>query len=322
MLQWRQMEIFIAAVEEGSFTAAAELLDISPTAVGKQIRNLEDLAQEPLFNRTTRKIVLTRFGEEYYKTCKKAALEMEKAQLLIESRHKELNGVLHLHAPPFIAGFSVLPILKQFMERHPNLKVELSISDGLPNLLDTDIDILVGYDLDFVSSQQHLRACHLLEVEDVLVASPDYLSRFGTPASLQDLYKHRFIHHSLAPQPLELSFLGGEVVSNLNTVLALGDRRVMCIAAVHGIGIAFTGIRSVLPELKGKQLVRVLPEHSLGKRTLAAFYKYTATEQPKVQEFLSALKVFFTNFTSNPYFGDYIIRSKAQSPLDGFGELK
>lgn len=310
MLQWRQMEIFIAAVESGSFTAAAEILDISPTAVGKQIRNLEQIAQEPLFNRTTRKIVLTKFGEEYYQTCKKAEREMEKANLLIKSRNKELHGVLHVHAPPLIAGFSLLPVLSKFMEAHPNLKIELTVSDKIPDLLDSNIDVLVGYNPDFLSSQQHLRVCHLFEVEDVLVASPEYLQRFGVPKATQDLYQHRFVQHSLLPQPLELSFIGGEVLTNLNTVLALGDRRLICIAAVYGIGIAYTGIRSVMPELKSQQLIRLLPEESLGTTTMAAFYKYTSTNQPKIQKFLEALKMFFSNFAQNKLFGEYVIHSK------------
>lgn len=300
MIQWRQMEIFITVVEQGNFTKAAELLDISSAAVGKQIHYLEKTAQVHLLNRVGHKVSLTSFGQEYYQKCKKIQYEMEQATLLIESQHEELRGVLRLHTPPFIASTIVLPLLDQFMASHPKLKIELSTGDNIPNLQEDDVDILVGYDPRNLSDQEDLLFCNLFTAETILVASPKYLKKFGTPTCLTDLKSHQFIQHSLVPQPLSLSVTTGETITDLNTALALGDRRMICIAAVNSLGIAHTASKLVQPDLYAKKLVRVLPSLDFGETTTGAFYKKTTSKQPKVQLFLAALQQFCENKIPNP----------------------
>jgi DNA-binding transcriptional LysR family regulator len=300
MIQWRQMEIFITVVEQGNFTKAAELLGISSAAVGKQIHYVEKTAQVHLLNRLGNKVSLTSFGKEYYQKCKKIQHEMEQATLLIQSQHEELCGVLRLHTPPFIASTIVIPLLDEFMASHPNLKIELSVGDHVPNLQKDDVDILVGYDPLNIRAQDELIFCNLFTAETILVASPKYLKKFGTPMNLSDLKSHQFIQYSLVPQPLSLSVTGGETITDLKTALALGDRRMICIAAVNSLGIALTASKIVKPDLYAKKLVRVLPSLNFGETATAAFYKKTTSKQPKVQLFLAALQEFCENKIPSP----------------------
>jgi len=294
MIQWRQMEVFIVVVEKGNFSRAAEFLDISATAVGKQINNLEKIAQEPLVSRTTRKMSLTVFGQEYYQSCKKLQSEMEEANLIIRSQNENLHGELRLHTTAFMAGALLLPMLSEFMTEYPGLKIKLTVGDYIPNLVEEDVDMLIGYDRDSFDDQPDLRASHLITVDNVLVASPAYLKKFGTPACLNDLSQHQFVHLSLLPLPLRLTSSKGKVlISDLKTALALGDQRLMCIAASNGMGIAYVGERVVQPDLLCKKLVRILPSLDVGKTAMTAFYKLTPKELPKIQLFLERLKHFY-----------------------------
>lgn len=290
MIQWRQIEVFIAVVEKGSMAKAAEFLDISATAVGKWIQSLDSASQEPLFNRSTKKLVLTCFGQEYYQTCKAVQKSMEQANLLIHSRNRVLKGTLKLHSPSFLANVVVIPVIAQFKQKHPELDITLTVGDSIPNLLNDDYDILIGYDLHGLSSQPDLRACHLDKVRNIMAASNEYLNHFGEPKCLEDLTDHQFIHHNLLSRPLKITTTEGKEISGLQTALALGDQRLMCTAALQGLGIVYTGSRMLFPDLSRRRLREVLPKINFGETTIAAFYKHTPQEQPKVKKFLDELK--------------------------------
>jgi DNA-binding transcriptional LysR family regulator len=300
MTQWRKMEVFIAVVERGNLAKAAELLDISSTAVGKWIQNLESTSQEPLFNRAAKKLVLTSFGKEYYQTCKSIQNGMQQANLLINSKNEDLHGKLRLHAPAFIAAIVVIPVLAKFKCEHPNLDITLTVGDNIPNLLEEDYDILIGYEINSLSSQPDLRACHLDKGKNILAASPEYLNKFGEPTCFEELIEHQFIHHSLLPQPFKITTALGETTPDLETSLMLGDQRLLCVAALNGMGIIYTGNKILLPEICRRKLRRVLPEIDLGETIIAAFYKKTPQDQPKVRKFLDHLKHHFENNMPTP----------------------
>ena len=186
MIQWRQMEIFITVVEQGNFTKAAELLGISSAAVGKQIHYVEKTAQVHLLNRLGNKVSLTSFGKEYYQKCKKIQHEMEQATLLIQSQHEELCGVLRLHTPPFIASTIVIPLLDEFMASHPNLKIELSVGDHVPNLQKDDVDILVGYDPLNIRAQDELIFCNLFtKCSSFIIITVEYYCNHRLPFTMK-----------------------------------------------------------------------------------------------------------------------------------------
>lgn len=289
MSKIRQIQTFVAVVENGSFSAAAKALGISSVGVSKHISQLEDKTQQSLFDRTTRLMVITDFGKQYYPECKKIISAIAEADLLVESHFSNLQGKLRLYSPPFIAGNFVLPLLSRFMRKYPLIKVELKVGDETPNLYEEDIDILIGYCPESLKSQENLRCCHLFESENVLAGSPEYFKEFGVPKTQKELLDHRFIQQLDLPQPLILSFVDGEKVEGLNTVLALGDRRIMCLAALQSMGIIHTAKRSIMPELVSGELIEVLPSTLIGTTRFDAFYKPSSIELPKVRKFLDLL---------------------------------
>lgn len=290
MIQWRQMEVFIAVVENGNFSKAAESLDISPTAVGKWIQSLESVSQEPLFNRSVRKLVLTPFGEEYYQMCKALENKMAQADVFIKSKNEDLVGKLRIHSSSFFAAIVLLPVIAQVKREHPRLEVVLTTGDSIPNLLEENYDLLVGYDLNNLNDQLDLRVCQLAKAKKILAASPEYLKKIGEPKSLEGLTEHSFIYHSLEPKPFKITTADGDEVTNLKTAMALGDQRLLCVAAAHGLGIVFTGSKMILPEIYRKNLKQILPDLDFGEVIISAFYKNTTHEQPKVRVMLDYLK--------------------------------
>lgn len=291
MFKLRQMLIFIAVVDHGTFAAAAEALDISVVAVSKQISQLEKLCQQTLFNRSTRAMLITDFGKEYYKACKKVTSAMQGVETLVESQSEQLQGCLKLHGPVFFVAHFILPVLSKFIHQHPKLDVCVTTGDTPINMLEHDIDILLGYTPETMASQQNLRCCNIFESENILAASPSYLKEFGLPRCKKDLYKHRFIHDIHLEQPLKIKFNDGETLTDLSTALALGDRRLMCLAALQDIGILYTAKRTIFPELISGELVEILPSSLAEKTCFSAFYRYSAINSVKIQKFLERLMI-------------------------------
>lgn len=289
MSSLRQMLVFVTVVENGTFAAAAEILNISPVAVSKQISSLEKKCQQTLFNRSTRRMAITDFARQYYQACKKTIHSMQEAEKLVESQSDKLHGSLKIHCLPFIAGHCIFPLLKTLTKQHPSLSVQITIGDDIPNLVEKDIDLLIGYSPKQVGTKQNLRCCQLFSTEYALAASPAYLKETGMPKCRQDLYNHRFIHDVHLPQPFALSFHDGEVLENLNTALTLGDGRMICLAAFQQVGIAYVARKAIFPELISRNLIEIFPSSLAGEANFSAFYKHSEIESPKIKLFLTLL---------------------------------
>lgn len=289
MSNLRQMSIFVTVVESGTFAAAAERLNVSAVAVSKQIASLEKKCQQTLFNRSTRAMTLTDFARQYYQMCKKTIKAMEETENLIASQSQQLQGILRIHALPFITGHFIFPMLAHLAKQHPLLKVQITIGDNIPSLVEENIDLLIGYSPKLVETKQNLRCCQLFETEYTLAASPLYLKEAGLPKCKSDLYNHRFIHDVHLPQPLTLSFADGEVLEGLNSTLTLGDSRLMCLAALQHAGIAYIGKKVIFPELISGTLVELFPSSIAEKVNFSAFYKHSEIDSPKIKIFLTLL---------------------------------
>jgi len=258
-----EMQIFLAVAHHGSLAGAARQLRLTPSAVSRALSRLEARLDVQLVVRTTRALSLTGEGEAYRDRVAGLMEELDDLERVFDGSDSVPQGMLRIDCSvPFGSQF-LLPVLPTFRARHPGVIVNLTLSDAVADIVETraDIAIRVGPLRD-----TGLKAKKLGRSTKVLVASPDYLARRGTPHSPHDLAAHDCLHFSsrrsldswpcriggrLVQRPVEPAFLGNS-----------GDA--VRLMAVAGGGLARLGRFHVAADLAAGRLVEVLPEFNPG----------------------------------------------------------
>ncbi|HEY2517433.1 MAG TPA: LysR family transcriptional regulator [Polyangiaceae bacterium] len=191
-----KMSTYVRVVESGSFSAAAKQLRISSAAVSRQIATLEEELRVPLLARTTRAMAVTAAGRRYYERCVRILRDVDEAQSL--ARGDELEGVLRVSAPVTFGLACVAPLMHGLMQRHPGLLLELQLEDRAVDLTPEGVDVAVRVGMP-PPERTDLVAHALVTYERVLVASPSYLRKRGTPPRPESLAKHDALMHFMGP---------------------------------------------------------------------------------------------------------------------------
>ncbi len=227
---------FVAIVESGSISEAARRLRLSKSVVSERLADIEDSLGAKLLHRTTRKLTLTEDGHAFLERAQRIANEIEDAATDIAERRGTLSGPLRLSAPVTFGRMHLGPALYDFLAEHPDLQLTLDMDD---RRVDAAAD---GYDAVVRNgpiADSRLMAWRLAPSRRVLVAAPNYLERNGTPASIEDLERHRGIFYSNRgiadwrfPSPAGTILVRGRMGLSLNNGDMLRD------AAIAGLGIA------------------------------------------------------------------------------------
>ncbi|HDZ8011806.1 LysR family transcriptional regulator [Citrobacter amalonaticus] len=268
------IKIFIEIVDSGSFTKAAENLQIHRPAVTKAVQQLELESGVRLLQRTTRRIYLTPEGEDFYKRSKALSLQ---ADDLMESfsPHRPLRGQLRVDMPVAFARLVVVPKLRTFYDAHPDLEIILSSSDVRRDMLHEGLDCMLRVgeliDGDYVARSMGY-------VRRITCASPDYLARHGTPETLADLRHHQAINwivsnnrkvipwHFVTAQGIEEMTLPGKLI--------LDNSEVYITAGLEGLGL-LQGMNFFLQSyIDSGRLVEVLPNFPCPSRKLSLLYPH------------------------------------------------
>lgn len=257
------LSIFDAVVEAGSFTAAANRLDVAKAKVSVQIARLEQQLGVALFTRTTRRINLTEAGRELHAQCQAYLSGLRDALMQVGASNKTLSGVLRISSSVMHASQSLAPVLAQFATLHPELRIDLRSNDRITDLIADGIDLSfrMGWLRD--SSQRAIKLC---EFQQFLLASPTYLKKHGRPTQPQDLREHQWIALSLLPTPLTWKFAHTKYESQ--TVLMKARIQVDAPSSLlalleQGAGISVMEAMSAQQAIKRGKLQRVLPDWEL-----------------------------------------------------------
>lgn len=251
------LEIFTRIVTAGNMSAAGRELGLSPAVISKRIGHLERRLGVRLFQRTTRQIRLTETGEGFYQRITEVIASIEEAEAFASRGNDRPSGILRLCAPSSFARSHVAPYLAAFMRQHPELKVELIVSDDTIDVVGEGFDVAIRVGELEDSS---LVASKLAPCRRVLCAAPGYLERAGVPKSLEELETFECISTSdhrvwrlLGPEgerPLRVS---GRLRTNSSDVVRE--------AVTGGAGIGFRSVWDIEAELLSGRLVVVLPEY-------------------------------------------------------------
>ncbi|HBK4615071.1 MULTISPECIES: LysR family transcriptional regulator [Klebsiella] len=257
----KDIPVFVAAVEAGSFAQAAIRLHLSRSAVGKSIARLEERLGVRLFQRTTRSQSLTDNGALFYEHCLRALEEIRGAESLLETGKQQVSGRLRVAMPVLFGRQCVAPLLIALAQEHPGLELEMSFSDRVVDLVEEGFDMAVRNGT--LQDSSVLVARRLGEHRMVLCAAPDYLLKKGTPQSVDDLLHHAAINYLQAGRVLSWQLMDSEGASHTFTPrssLNMDDLQAICDAALAGHGIAWLPCWMVSIEIHQGKLVPLLKQ--------------------------------------------------------------
>jgi DNA-binding transcriptional LysR family regulator len=282
------LDVFIASADEGSFSAAARRLGITPPAVSKSVARLEAGLGVRLFQRSTRSLSLTEEGERLYRQVRLPWVEIGDAIAELQQGAGKPAGTLKISMAPTVGRTYFVPLLGTFLERYPDIVPDLHFDNRQVDLIAEGFDVAIGGGIELTEG---LVARELAEVSIVLVAAPSYLEQHGTPAEPADLSRHRaLLRRSIASGRLVPWVLkneeGGEVVASVRPVAVLDDPEALARAAACGLGIAMLPLPHALPLLRSGEIVRVLPAWHAETRPLSIYYSSRRLLPAKVRVFV------------------------------------
>ncbi|MGF6545787.1 LysR family transcriptional regulator [Paraburkholderia youngii] len=277
------LHAFVHAAEKRSFKLAGQIVGLTPSAVGKAMQKLEEQLGVSLFHRSTRSVALTDEGRMFLDRCRTILAEIEAAQAEISYAGAAPRGRLKVSLP--VEPTLLLPTISEFGIAYPDIELDLDINDRFVDVIEEGFDAVIRSGEPKDSRLRHRR---LGAFAWCLVASPDYLSRNGTPATLADLVQHRCLRHRfpetgrlmpwpVAPDPEAVALPVSIAATMMEPLLELAKR---------GHGIACLPHFAVHRSIESKLLVELLPGKCEQSGTLNVLWPTSRYPLPKVRVFV------------------------------------
>lgn len=284
-----QMILFAKVVDTGGFSAAARDLGLTPSAVSRQIGNLEDRLGARLLNRSTRRVSLTEVGKEFHERCREIARSVEDAEALVASRLDHPQGTLRISATSAFAKAQLLPILPLFLAENPDLKLSLELTDREIDLIGEQIDVAIRFTEQI--SDTSMVARKLASNQRIFCAAPDYIKRHGQPKKPEDLADHNCLRLSTVEKfnNWQLNDGHSNVARRITGNFETNSSDALFHAALDGLGIAKLSTYLCNEALDDGRLVRVLPDYAEDASDVLAIYPNRRNLSPNVRAFVDFL---------------------------------
>ncbi len=288
-------------VRHGSFSAASRALDLATSVLSSAVSQLEEELDVRLLNRTTRSLSLTEAGQLYYEKCVEMLSAAEMAEEMVASGVGEIAGRLRISAASDTAQKIVLPALAPLARLHPKLLLDIAVDDRIVDMTTQSIDLSIrtGWLRD-----SSMIARKLGDLHEILVASPDYLRRFGVPESPDSLRQHRIIGFNRFAEPttLVLKNAAGENTRIMLPPGAMTDNVSMLrVFAVQGFGLARLPSYMAQRELSNGELVLLLPDWALPGAGVYAVTLKRTLQPPKVRVAIEAISAYLNSLHILPH---------------------
>ncbi|ETX15549.1 LysR family transcriptional regulator [Roseivivax halodurans JCM 10272] len=287
-MDWDKLRIFHAVADAGSLTHAGDALHLSQSAVSRQIRALEESLNTTLFHRHARGLILTEQGELLFDATSSMVKRIDAATARIHDSEEEVFGQLRVTTTTGFGSLWLAPRLSKLYEKYPELNIDLMLEERVLDLPMREADVAIRMK---EPSQADLIRKRLMSVKMRLYASPDYLDRFGTPRSLEDLEAHRLICQN--PRTNQVT-AGLQLVQELMTheihgTLTVNNYFGVLQAVISNLGIGvlpdyiiedFPSVVRVLPEIESNEVPVFLayPEELRASKRIAAFRDFVQEE--------------------------------------------
>ncbi|KVU18544.1 LysR family transcriptional regulator [Burkholderia ubonensis] len=288
----QNMRVFMRVVDAGSFTAAAQQMNSTTAYTSRAVSDLEAHLRTRLLNRTTRRIALTEAGERYLQRCEQILAYVDQAEAEASDAHARPSGKLKVHCFTSLGQHYTVPAVSRYRQRYPDVHVDLTLAQRMPDLLDEgyDVAIVVGRDLP----DSGLVSQRLGESYSVVCASPRYLERHGVPQQPQDLARHACLG-MVAPgfhyDDWTLSGPNGdEHVALPAPPFRVNVAEALAVAVREGMGIGVLPIYSAIAGLRNGHFVRVMPEYRSHVMNIYALYPSRQYLDAKIRTWVDFLR--------------------------------
>ncbi|MEM1419295.1 MAG: LysR family transcriptional regulator [Pseudomonadota bacterium] len=257
MDRFREIEAFVTVAQEGAFSAAARKIGLSPASLTRLISGLEERLGVRLFNRTTRRVSLTDDGRRFFGDAEHVLQALNAAEAAASGSSDAPTGLLRVTAPTIFGQRHLAPILRDFLDAHPQVRAELLLLDRAVDLIEEGIDVALRIGELPDSS---LIAKRIGAVRRVVVAAPSYLDAVGEPKEPSDLRAHQIVHFSGGAATLDWEFVaaGRRTVVRINPRLVTNTLPAALDAARDGWGVARSLSYQVRDDIASGRLVQVL----------------------------------------------------------------
>ena len=262
-MDWDKLRVFHAVAEAGSFTHAGDTLNLSQSAVSRQISALEEALQVPLFHRHARGLILTEQGEALNRTVREVFAKLAVTEALLTESKEKPAGRLKVTTTVGFGASWLAPRLQDFLEMYPDVSISLLLDDSDLDLAMREADVAIRM---HPPKQPDLVQRHLMNIEWQVCASPDYLKKHGVPQRPEDLDAHKLIlfgdYHPPVSDVNWLAEAGRRPGNPRRALLEVNSTQAVMLAVRSGLGIG------ALPDFvmaEAPDLVRVLPDLKVPK---------------------------------------------------------
>lgn len=283
---FRSTQAFVCVVEAQSFVGAARRLNITPSAVSKQVARLEQHLGVRLLQRTTRSLSPTEEGTQYHRRCAAILSDLEAANREAASNDPIPRGLLRITAPTLLGYAFVARVLSEFQARFPEVTVDLDLSDRMVDIVDEGYDVAIRSSAQLPSSS--LVAKKLAPHEFIMCASPSYIRDHGEPKRPSDLSLHRCLMRRGTDRDDVWTMVGptGPCDVAVHGHFYSNSRIAIHQATLAGAGVALLPHYLVDDAIKDGTLVHILPDYRLADRWVYAVYAHRQSLPGKLRAFL------------------------------------
>lgn len=289
MDRFSALRAFVQVAQDNSFTQAALRLRLTKSAVSKMISQLEAELGVRLINRTTRQVSLTAPGADYLESARRILSDLAEADQSVRSQHFSLSGRMRISVPVGLTTRYLSGVLPRFLERHPDLQLDIDLNDRLVDL------VAEGYDLALRVgrlSDSTLVARRIGTVPMIAAASPSYIQLHGMPIDPNGLGEHSCISTAQVPAARQWSFVNAEgdrQTARVQSRLIANNGEVVRQAMIDGLGISVLPAFYIADDLAKGRLKAVMPEWSQEPIAIQAVYPPTRRPSAKVRAFIDFL---------------------------------
>ncbi|KVT78790.1 transcriptional regulator [Burkholderia ubonensis] len=286
------MRIFARVAHLGSFTKAAEQMQLPRPTVSNAVQYLEKHLTIRLLQRTTRRVALTAEGATYYERCARLLADLDDAETLFEDAGASPRGVIRVDLPERFALDKVIPAIPSFHARYPDLRIVMSTTDRFVDLIADGIDCAVRVG---ALSDTSLVARRIGELAQVNCASPAYLARHGTPRSPDDLPEHVAVGYFSSRTGRELDWEyadmdTGEIHAvKMRSIVSVNSSQAYLACCVAGLGLIQAPRDGLDAPLADGTLVEVLPEWNAAPLPVSVVFPHGRHLAPRVRIFVDWL---------------------------------
>ncbi len=289
MDKFEDIQAFAAVVEAGSFTAAADRLNIATSAVSRRVAALEERLGVQLLRRTTRVLNLTDTGKSFYERGTRILADLEEAEAAVQQEHGELRGTLKVALPLSFGVRHMCGPIAAFSRKHPRVHFELDLNDRRVDLIEDNIDVALRIGR---LSDSSLIARRLFDVNVVVCAAPSYLHTRGGPESPAELADHNCLLYSNLPEPDKLAWRdenGQQQEVRISRTLTANSGDFLVNAAAHGLGIVISPTFIAADAIRKGHLVPILTDIDWPVAPAYAVYPPTRHLSYRVRAFIDFL---------------------------------